>query len=130
MILRLVALPLAAVAFTVGGCSGAGPEDSGPRQLPDDPNKPYVVTAIDYHFHDAHPSRLLSPRREVIISNQGSNVHNVTFEGTNYARDIQPGERLSLGPIGRLFDEPGPQRFACKYHLDREMRGVLLVEES
>jgi hypothetical protein len=125
---RWVALPLAAVALMVGGCPGAGPQDSGPRQLPDDPNKPYVVTAIDYHFHDAHPSRLLSPEREVVISNQGSNVHNVTFEGTDFARDVQPGQRLSLGPIGALVDESGRHRFVCKYHLDRGMRGVLVVD--
>jgi plastocyanin len=87
-----------------------------------------VVTAIDYHFHDAHPSRLLSPGREVVISNQGSNIHNVTFEGTTFVRDIRPGDRLSLGPIGDLLTEPGRYRFACKYHLDRGMRGVLVVD--
>jgi hypothetical protein len=121
-----LALPLAVLAVAVGSCSGRG--DAGPRRLPDDPTRPYVVTAIDYHFHDAHPSRLLSPDREVVISNQGSNVHNVTFEGTSFVRDIQPGERLSLGAIGELLPQAGRYRFACKYHLDRGMRGVLLVD--
>jgi hypothetical protein len=121
-----LALPLAVLAVAVGSCSGRG--DAGPRRLPDDPTRPSVVTAIDYHFHDAHPSRLLSPDREVVISNQGSNVHNVTFEGTSFVRDIQPGERLSLGAIGELLPQPGRYRFACKYHLDRGMRGVLLVD--
>ena len=123
---RILTSPLALLLMALAACSPA--EDPGPRQLPDDPNRPYVVTAIDYHFHDAHPSRLLSPAREVVISNQGSNVHNVTFEGTTFVRDIQPGERLSLGPIGELLTEPGRHVFVCKYHLDRGMRGVLLVD--
>jgi plastocyanin len=123
---RRLGLPLALLVTVVAACSAA--EEPGPRRLPDDPSRPYVVTAIDYHFHDAHPSRLLSPEREVVISNQGSNVHNVTFEGTTFVRDIQPGERLSLGPIGELLNEPGRHTFACKYHLDRGMRGVLLVD--
>jgi hypothetical protein len=109
-------------------CAGGTSREEGPRRLPDDPNRPYVVTAIDYHFHDAHPSRLLSPDREVVISNQGSNVHNVTIEQTTFVRDIQPGERLSLGPIGDLLKKPGRYRFACKYHLDRGMTGVLIVD--
>jgi hypothetical protein len=118
------------LVLVMTACSDSSPEDPGPTRLPDDPNRPYVVTAIDYHFHDAHPSRLLSPDRVVVISNQGSNVHNVTFEGTSFTRDIQPGERLSLGLIGDLLDEPGRHRFTCKYHLDRGMRGVLLVDGS
>jgi hypothetical protein len=124
---RGLALSLAVLAVAMPSCSG--PEhDPRPRRLPDDPTRPYVVTAIDYHFHDAHPSRLLSPDREVVISNQGSNVHNVTFEGTSFVRDIQPGERLSLGAIGEILPQPGRYRFVCKYHLDRGMRGVLLVD--
>jgi hypothetical protein len=116
------------LALLFVACSTRTIQDSGPRRLPDDPTRPYVVTAIDYHFHDAHPSRRLSPDREVVISNQGSNVHNVTFELTTFVRDIRPGERLSLGPIGDLLDEPGRYRFACKYHLDRGMSGVLIVD--
>jgi cupredoxin-like protein len=127
MIHRFPPLLLVILLVPLAGCAGSAAVDRGPRRLPDDPTRPYVVTAIDYHFHDAHPSRLLAPDREVIISNQGSNVHNVTFEGTTFVRDIRPGERLSLGPIGDLLTEPGRYRFACKYHLDRGMKGVLVV---
>jgi plastocyanin len=116
-------------ALALAACADTKARDTGPRRLPDDPSRPYVVTAIDYHFHDAHPSRLLDPGREVVISNQGSNIHNVTFQGTSFVRDVRPGERLSLGPIGDLLPEPGRHMFACKYHLDRGMRGVLLVDE-
>lgn len=124
----LLGFPLLLVAVALGGCSSRSAQDPVPSSLGNDHSRPYVVTAIDYHFHDAHPSRLLSPDREVVISNQGSNVHNVTFEQTTFVRDIQPGERLSLGPIGELLEEPGRYRFACKYHLDRGMTGVLVVD--
>jgi hypothetical protein len=42
---------------------------------------PYVVTAIDYHFHDAHPSLPIRLGQAVQFSNQGRNPHNVTIEG-------------------------------------------------
>ncbi len=90
------------------------------------PSRPYVISAIDYHFHDAHPTEELAPDREIVVSNQGRNVHNVTIEGTGYSVDVQPGERLSLGPAGVRFP-PGRSAIVCRYHADRGMSGTILV---
>ena len=89
---------------------------------------PYVVTAIDYHFHDAHPSLPIALSRAVQFSNQGRNPHNVTIEGTDYDRTVAPGERITIDPISSLLESPGRYSFVCKLHADRGMSGVLVVE--
>ena len=116
------------VLLALPGCrSGAQDRGEGPSILPRDPDKPYVVTAIDYHFHDAHPTPRLDAARELVFSNVGSNLHNVTIPEIAFSRDIQPGERVNLGPVGELLPEPGRHRFYCVYHRDRDMTGVVVV---
>ena len=88
---------------------------------------PYVVTAIDYHFHDAHPSMPIEVDRAVQFSNQGRNPHNVAIEGTSYDRTLRPGERITIDPIGSLLTSPGRYPFVCRLHADRGMSGVLVV---
>jgi plastocyanin len=92
--------------------------------------KPYVVTAIDYHFHDAHPSLPIRLDRAVQFSNQGRNRHNVTIEGTGYDRTFGPGRRITVDPIGSLLTEPGRYPFVCRLHADRGMSGVLVIVEG
>ncbi len=87
---------------------------------------PYVVTAIDYHFHDAHPSLPINAQRPVQFSNQGNNLHNVTIPGTDFDRNIRPGRRVTIPAIGAVL-EPGRHPFFCSLHADREMKGVLVV---
>ena len=85
-----------------------------------------MVTAIDYHFHDAHPSLPIALDRMVEVNNQGSNIHNVTFEGAGYDENVRPGKRLVIDPQ-ELFGEPGRYPFVCRFHADRGMSGVLVV---
>ena len=119
MILRAPAL-IAALALLAACGDGSPWRDPGP----------YVVTAIDYHFHDAHPSLPIPLGRAVQFSNQGRNPHNVTIEGTEYDRTVQPGERITIGPISSLLPEPGRYPFVCKLHADRGMSGVLVVTDE
>ena len=86
-----------------------------------------MVTAIDYHFHDAHPSLPIELDRALQFSNQGSNPHNVSIHGTAYDRTLRPGERITIRPIGSLLKQPGRYPFVCKLHRDRGMSGVLVV---
>ena len=112
------ALPLLLVALAACQGGGGQPEE-----------RPYVVTAIDYHFHDAHPSLPIPLDRAVQFSNQGRNPHNVTIRGTDYDRTMQPGERITVDPIGSLFAGPGRYPFVCRFHADRAMSGVLVLVE-
>jgi plastocyanin len=111
----------ALVVMATAGCTAEGPEA--------DRERPYVVTAIDYHFHDAHPSFPIRLDRAVQFSNQGRNPHNVTIEGTPYDRTFGPGKRITISPIRSLLPEPGRYAFVCKLHADRGMSGVLVLVE-
>ncbi len=117
------ALVALGVSAALAGCPGA----TGPARTPSpSPDRPYVVTAIDYHFHDAHPSRPIALGRDIQFNNQGGNVHNVTFEDGSFSRDLQPGERYTLSAEERPR-EPGEISFRCTYHVDRGMTGVLVI---
>jgi hypothetical protein len=107
-------------AILLGTGCGGGEE-------PEETRRPYVVTAIDYHFHDAHPSLPIELDRAVQFSNQGRNPHNVTIEGTSYDRTVQPGERITIEPVSSLLSSPGRYPFFCKLHVDRGMSGVLVL---
>jgi cupredoxin-like protein len=111
----------ALILLAVGGCETG---DAAP------PNGPYVVTAVDYHFHDAHPSLPIVLDRAVQFSNQGRNPHNVTIEGTGFDRVVRPGQRITIDPIGSLLPAPGRYPFVCRFHADRGMSGVLVVVAS
>jgi plastocyanin len=112
--------PRAAVLALVALLASCSGEPAGHQ-------KPYVVTAIDYHFHDAHPSLPIRLDRAVQFSNQGRNRHNVTIEGTAYDRTVASGRRITIDPIGSLLDGPGRYPFVCRFHADRGMSGVLVV---
>ena len=111
-------LPAVLLAAALGACTEEPPAP-----------KPYVVTAIDYHFHDAHPSLPIDLDRPVQFSNQGRNPHNVTIEEAGIDRNVQPGERWTPGTARELFGEPGTYDFVCKLHADRGMSGVLVIRD-
>ena len=88
--------------------------------------RPYVVTAIDYHFHDAHPTFPIGPDRDFVVKNAGRNLHNVTIPALNYSRNVRPGEQLTIADIaGQL--SPGRYVLFCKIHVDRGMSGVIVI---
>jgi hypothetical protein len=100
---------------------------AGPPAAQDPATGPYVVTAIDYHFHDAHPSMPINRKRALQFSNQGSNLHNVTIPGTDFLRNIRPGRRITIPVVGSVLGKPGRYQFFCALHVDRGMKGVLVV---
>jgi plastocyanin len=110
----------------VGLLAGCTEEEPGRRSLYPTTG-PYVVTAIDYHFHDAHPSLPIPADRVLEFSNQGRNPHNVTIPGFDVDRTFRPGERFSFDPVGSVFPAPGRYPFYCKLHRDRGMSGVIVV---
>jgi hypothetical protein len=115
---------VASLLMAISACSDG--EAGGQIPSSPSPTGPYVVTAIDYHFHDAHPSMPIEMDRAVEVNNQGSNIHNVTFEGLDYSETVRPGKRLAIEPED-LFGEPGRYPFVCRFHVDRGMTGVLVI---
>ena len=105
-------------------------DPDGILRLADDPTKPYGVTAIDYHFHDAHPTLPLSPDRTIIVTNEGRVRHNLSIPGTDFTKDVEPGDRIVLRDVGELFGGPGPHAFICSYHANLGMKGTVIVAEG
>ncbi len=91
------------------------------------PRAPYVVTAIDYHFHDAHPTLPIAPGRDFVVVNDGVNVHNVTIPGTSYSHDIRPGGQLVIRNIAAFLGGPGEYPFYCRFHQNLGMAGVIVI---
>jgi plastocyanin len=94
-----------------------------------EPSQPYVITAIDYHFHDAHPTFPIAPGRDLVVKNAGSNVHNVTIPALDIVYDIAPGDEFIVEDIaGRLA--PGRYELVCRLHRDRGMNGVIVIVDE
>ena len=113
---RLVLLALAVVVLVLAGA------------LLGAVSRPYVVTAIDYHFHDAHPTFPIGPGRDLVVQNAGRNVHNVTIPALEFSRDVRPGDAITIEDIGDLL-EPGRYQLYCRIHRDRGMTGVIVIAE-
>ncbi|HEY7659666.1 MAG TPA: cupredoxin domain-containing protein [Actinomycetota bacterium] len=88
--------------------------------------QPYVVTAIDYHFHDAHPTFPIAPGRDLVVNNVGRNRHNVTIPALGFSRDVVPGARITIPDIGSQL-APGRYALVCEIHRDRGMTGVIVI---
>ena len=124
------ALIVAAAATACVGASGAAEPSGTPLQVitqTASASGPYHVTAIDYHFHDAHPTPPLAPDRTIVVTNAGRNVHNVSIPGTTFSKDVKPGDSIALHEIGTLFGGPGEHVFICKYHVNLGMRGTVVI---
>ena len=114
---RMALLAVATIALVLAGL------------LMGTPPRPYVVTAIDYHFHDAHPTLPIGPGRDLIVKNQGRNLHNVTIPALRYSRNVRPGAQLTIGDIADRLD-PGRYVLFCKIHRDRGMSGIIVIASA
>ncbi len=119
LLIALALIPLVA-------CGGEGRDPEPSARAP----RPYTVSAIDYHFHDAHPSLPVDLDRGVRFTNQGSNPHNVTFVDVAYSEELPVGGEVAIERIGDPISAPGEYEFFCGYHRDREMTGVLVVRSE
>jgi plastocyanin len=88
---------------------------------------PYVITAIDYHFHDAHPTFPIAPGRDLVVKNAGRNLHNVTIPALDLSRDVRPGGELVIADVATAFPGPGEYAMVCLLHQDRGMSGTIVV---
>ena len=123
----------AALAMLVS-CSPASPPPPRVRTQdkvilnPEPAHGPYVVVAVDNHFHDIHPvdDPAIAGHREFIIKNEGFNLHNFTVIGTQISINIKPGGVLRWRHLGNHL-KPGTYHVFCKFHIDQGMRGIFTV---
>src|SRR5436309_11804167 len=84
---------------------------------PEPSTGPFVVVAVDNHFHDIHPvdRTRISESRPFVVENQGQNLHNFTVVGTDISVDIAPGNELLWSHLGDHL-QPGVYHVVCVYH--------------
>jgi hypothetical protein len=125
----------ALLAAGLAACASAGPADPASLEAspivvynPEPTTGPFVVVAIDNHFHDIHPvdHTEIARNRRFVIKNEGRNLHNFTVVGTNINIDIQPGHALIWNHIGDHLP-PGTYEVVCNYHAYLGMTGAFKV---
>lgn len=90
-----------------------------------------MSVAVDNHFHDVHPvdHKEIDIDEAFVVRNEGGNLHNVTFPGTDISVDIEVGESWRIDPVGKLGGV-GTYNFFCKYHASEGMRGEFTVVDD
>ena len=134
--MRRAALPIALVLIlAAGACDGGSPAPRDDDHIPihdirDQDGGPYGVVAVDNHFHDIHPEDDIEIRaaRVFFVRKEGSNLHNFSIVGTDISKDLRPGDRFTLKPVGQRL-EPGTYDVFCKYHDNVGMTGRFTVIE-
>ena len=121
---------LAATALLgqMAACSSGERGEPEPVSTGQTPGR-YVITAVDNHFHDAHPSGPIQIDGALVVTNAGSNLHNVTITGSTYTSDVAVDGEIVIDPVSEVLSRPGRYRVVCKYHLDSGMKGTLVVVE-
>jgi plastocyanin len=116
------------LALSSGGCSSPSRSGSASvpkiRTIPEPSTGPFVISAIDNHFHDVHPSehKTIAAGRPVVVKNYGLHRHNFTLVGTGISEDIPPGDDIEIGTL-----PPGHYTLFCKYHVSVGMAGAFDV---
>jgi hypothetical protein len=95
---------------------------------PEPQHGPYVVVAVDNHFHDIHPvdDPSIASHRAFVIKNEGLNLHNFSVVGTKISINLKPGDTLRWRHLGDHL-HPGTYHVFCKFHVSQGMRGVFTV---
>jgi hypothetical protein len=124
-------LAVAMLGLGLAGCRASPPADAQTPIVIEPPQPttgPYVVVAVDNHFHDIHPAdhKTIGEDRPFIVKNEGGNLHNFTVVGTAISFDIRPGGKHVWQRIGDVLS-PGTYQVYCKYHGDRGMTGAFTV---
>ena len=122
-----------AAAILLAACSSgstAMTTDTGDRVIwnPEPSTGPFVVVAVDNHFHDIHPvdDPKISGSRPFIVKNEGQNLHNFTVVGTPISIDIRPGHQFRWARLGAHL-KPGSYQVVCTYHDYLGMTGDFVV---
>jgi len=124
---------VAALAVLLAACSSSPPGRGGDRVIyrPEPRHGPFVVVAVDNHFHDIHPvdDPRIAENRPFVVKNEGRNLHNFTVVGTDVDVDIAPGHELRWSRLGDHLP-PGSYRVICTYHDYLGMVGDFIVTKA
>jgi hypothetical protein len=119
----------------LSACSAASsprPSAAGPSIIfnPEPRHGPYVVVAVDNHFHDIHPydDPSIASHRAFVVKNEGFNLHNFSVVGTKISINLNPGDVMRWRHLSDHL-RPGTYHVFCKFHVSQGMRGVFTVTD-
>ncbi|MBI4261649.1 MAG: cupredoxin domain-containing protein [Actinobacteria bacterium] len=115
----LIPLALALVALGAPACGGGdGNGDGGGA------SGPVEIVLVDNAFQ---PTAITAAAgQEVVLSNEGQALHNLTIEGTDVDVDVSAGATETEDVLEGLA--PGSYDIVCKYHVAEGMTGTLTIE--
>jgi plastocyanin len=124
-----------ATLLLVGACSsdsgGSNPTTTPPPATPSatpsataSAGGEVTIQEVDFSFQPSTVNANTS--QAIVITNNGSALHNFSIEGTPISVDTQPGETTSLEAPGPSF-APGTYTIFCKYHRAQGMEGTLVA---
>jgi plastocyanin len=131
MIKRSVLLTCTALLFA-GACSSGTP--SSPTTTPPIATTsapPPTSAAAEVDIQEVEfafqPSQInATTSQAIVITNNGTALHNFSIEGTSISVDTKPGETTRLEAPGPSF-APGTYTIFCKYHRSQGMVGSLVA---
>jgi plastocyanin len=127
---RRFTAPIAVAALTIVGvaCGGGGGDTAAPAPQGTTPTEGATSpagAALVMRDNEFVPSSFtIQAGSEITLRNEGQAPHNLTVEGENVDRDVQPGETETES----LELEPGTHDIVCKFHEAAGMTGTLTVE--
>jgi plastocyanin len=81
-----------------------------------------TITMVDFNFK---PSAVTaSTSQDIVLTNNGSALHNFSITSLGIDQDVQPGQTVTLTAPGPSV-KPGSYDFFCKYHKSQGMVGTL-----
>jgi plastocyanin len=133
MIKRSLVLSCTALLFAAA-CSSGGSSSStttppavitSPASTSASPAAAEVsIQEVEFAFQPNQISATTS--QAIVITNNGTALHNFSIEGTSISVDTQPGQTTRLEAPGPSF-APGTYTIFCKYHRSQGMVGTLVA---
>jgi plastocyanin len=129
---RALVITCTALLFAAGCSSG---NKTAPTTTPPATTPPATTSAppasgevtiqeVEFSFQPAQITANTS--QPIVITNNGTALHNFSIEGTSISVDTQPGDTTRLEAPGPSF-APGTYTFFCKYHRAQGMVGTLVA---
>jgi plastocyanin len=138
MIKRSLVLICTALVFA-GACSSSSPSSptttppvatTSPATSSAPPTSAAAEVTIQEVEFAFQPSQVnVSTSQAIVITNNGTALHNFSIEGTSISVDTKPGETTRLEAPGPSF-APGTYTIFCKYHRSLGMVGSLVASAA
>lgn len=109
--LRLLALSALIAAITVFSVAGSQADGRG-------------ATSVQAAGHDFTPAKVTISAGEKVVWKQKAGSHTVTFKDGGLDAPLDPDHKT----VSRKFSAPGTYHYICTFHVDKGMKGKVVVK--